>query len=530
MVLRKPYRFLIKHFRFIHLLIALMGSYLLYRTNELVKFFNEYINGSETLVGIGTSNEYFSLMMIIFIFLILIGTITILVIMKMKDKPVLFYTINIITYIIVAIIYVYDNSIIQKLELSALDIRTIKLASDLTLICFITQTISTIILFIRGIGFSIKKFNFEQDLRLEIDESDNEEFEFDVSIDRNRIKRNFKKSLRNIKYTYHENKFIINIVVLIILVLIGIGIFLNVRKNKTYKLNQYISAYGINYTITDSYLVNTDYKGNEITDNYLVVTKIKVKNTLSTKEKLVTARMLLKIGKVTYNPTTKYSNKIIDLGTTYNDSYLKSDYEDYLIVFEIPKKYSNKKMIFSYSDPYNGDFKTKLSLKKLDNSTNSDKTELTKELTLNDNLFKNISFSINNYEINDKIKATYRFCETKTVCYDSYEYIVPTFTDNYTKTILKISSTINFNEQKISGYDDLADFIETFGVIKYKVKENNEIVEKEMNTKIKRVNPIKSSEKGVYYFEIYDDIKNAMDISLILNIRNAKYEYVLKTS
>ena len=124
----------------------------------------------------------------------------------------------------------------------------------------------------------------------------------------------------------------------------------------------------------------------------------------------------------------------------------------------------------------------------------------------------------------------YNFCETKNICYDSYEYIVPTFTDNYSKVILKIKSTINFNDQKISGYDDLADFIETFGSIKYKVKENNEVIEKEMNTKIKRVNPVKSNEKGVYYFEIYDDIKDATDISLIFNIRNAKYEYSLKNA
>ena len=530
MVLRKPYKFLIKHFRIIHLLLALMSSYLLFRTNNIVKFFNEYINGSETLIGVGTSDEYFSLLMIVFIMLILVGITLILVIMKMKDKPILFYIISIISYIIIGLIYIYDKSIIQKLELSALDIRTIKLASDLSLICFITQTISTTILFIRGIGFSVKKFNFEQDLKFEIDESDNEEFEFDVSIDRNKIKRNFKKSLRDIKYTYHENKFIINIVILIVILLIGIGVFLHIRKNKTYKLNQYISAYGINYTVTDSYLINTDYKGNVITDNYLVVSKIKIKNTLSTKEKLVTARILLKIGKVTYNPTTKYKNQIIDLGNTYNDNYLKSDYEDYLIVFEIPKKYINKKMIFSYSDPYNGDFKTTLSTKKIDNKSYSDKGQLNKEITLNDNLFKNISFNITNYEIDDKFKVAYNFCETKNICYDSYEYIVPTFTDNYSKVILKIKSTINFNDQKISGYDDLADFIETFGSIKYKVKENNEVIEKEMNTKIKRVNPVKSNEKGVYYFEIYDDIKDATDISLIFNIRNAKYEYSLKNA
>ena len=49
-----------------------------------------------------------------------------------------------------------------------------------------------------------------------------------------------------------------------------------------------------------------------------------------------------------------------------------------------------------------------------------------------------------------------------------------------------------------------------------------------MNTKIREVIPSKSNKKGVYYFEIYDDIKDATQISLLLKIRNTEYEYVLK--
>lgn len=528
MVLRKPYKFLIKHFKVIHLVLAIMSSYLLIRTNSLTKFFGEYISGNETLVAVGTSTEYFGLMMIMFIIFLLVGLIAILIIMKMKDKPIVFYIISIIAYIFIGIIYVYDNSLIQKLELNALDIRTLKLASDLTLIGFLVQTFSTIILFIRGIGFSVKKFNFERDLQLDIDEKDNEEFEVDVSIDRNRIKRNFKKTLRDIKYTYHENKFIINVVALISIVLIVGFVTIRIIKNRNYKLNQYITASDINYTITDSYLINSDYKGNLITDNYLVAVKFKVKNILSTKQKLVTARMILHIGKTLYNPTTKYSDAIIDLGTTYKEGYLKSDYKEYLIVFEIPKKYSNRKMIFSYNDPYKGDLKTDLKIKKINN--NDKKTEATSKigntLTLNDSLFKDVNFKIDSYEIDDKFRESYEFCETKTICYDSYEYIVPSLTDNYAKAILKVNGNVTFKDQEMTGYNDLSDFIETFGSIKYKVTDKTS-TEKEMNTKIKRVKPIKSNKKDVYYFEIYSDIKDATDITLELNVRNTVYKYQL---
>ena len=110
MVLRKPYKFLIKHFKVIHLVLAIMSSYLLVRTNSLTKFFGEYISGNETLVAVGTSTEYFGLMMIMFIILLLVGLIAILIIMKMKDKPVVFYIISIIAYIFIGIIFTLSSN------------------------------------------------------------------------------------------------------------------------------------------------------------------------------------------------------------------------------------------------------------------------------------------------------------------------------------------------------------------------------------------------------------------------------------
>ena len=49
-----------------------------------------------------------------------------------------------------------------------------------------------------------------------------------------------------------------------------------------------------------------------------------------------------------------------------------------------------------------------------------------------------------------------------------------------------------------------------------------------MKTKIKEVIPLKSKMNNIYYFEVYEDIKNASKITLVLTFRNNKYEYVLK--
>lgn len=530
MVLRKPYKFLIKHFRMIHLILAILSGYLLTKTNRTLSFFNDYLNNNETLIGNGTASEYFSGLMTLFIVIILIGIITITVIMKMKDKPITFYIITLVAYIFIGVIYAYDSSLIKQLELKVLDIRTIKLASDLTLICFLVQTFSTIILSVRAVGFDLKKFNFDKDFELEIDEKDNEEFEFDVSIDKNKIKRNTKKSIRNLKYAYHENKFIVNIAIVVFIVLIGGIIYLNKEVyNKIYKKGEIVTTTQFSYLLKDSFLVNTDYRNNKITDNYIVVVRLKIKNNLKDTINLETARVLLHIGKVTYNPTTKYKDSLIDLGTDISNKKLKKDFEEYIIAFEIPKKDIDKKMTISYTDLSNKVYTTKLDNIKFENGTNVS-SKLNEYITLNNDIIKNVKFEITDYKIDDKVKSTYTFCETKDNCYESYEYIVPSLTDNYEKAILRLDGDIDFNKQTIKNFNDLSDFIENYGSITYKITDSKTKKQevKQMNTKIKEVLPQKSDELGTYYFEVYKEIKNADEITLVLNIRGNIYEYKLK--
>ena len=523
MVLRKPYKFLIKHFRLIHLILAFLSGYLITKTSNLMGFFNDYLNNSETLVGTGTSNEYFSALMIVSASIVLIGSIIILVLMKIKDKPIIFYIINTIAYLLIVIVYFYDKSIIGSLELKVLDIRTIKLASDLTLICFMVQIFSTIILGIRGIGFNLKKFDFDQD-SFEISDKDNEEFEFDLNIDSNEYKRNLNRTLRDLRYTYQENKFYINIIMLILIIIIGILIYLNFGVyHKVYKQNEVINASDISFTINNSYLTNNNYKNNQITNNYLLVAKIKLKKNTTTKKQFVKERVLLHIGKVLYNPTEKYKEQLIDIGTTYKKQNLTNEFNEYLLVFEIPKKYISKKMILSYSDPYTGNYNIKLSPKKFDEKQKIVTSKLNEEMKIDNKLINKTKIKITNFEIADKIKANYYFCSSFSCSNNSYEYIIPEL-DNYVSSVLKINGNIEFDNVSYSNLKDISDFIEIFGSIKYKINGQ----EKEMNTSIKKLNPTKSNIDNTYYFQIYREIKTASNISLVFTIRNTRYEYILR--
>ena len=65
--------------------------------------------------------------------------------------------------------------------------RTVRLIRDFISISFIIQFYSAVILIIRAVGFDIKKFDFNNDLKeMEINESDREEFEVQINFDKNK--------------------------------------------------------------------------------------------------------------------------------------------------------------------------------------------------------------------------------------------------------------------------------------------------------------------------------------------------------
>ena len=72
MILKKPYAFLIKRFRIIHLVLSFLVGFILYRSILIVKFFIDYIkNNYKSSVLIGLENVYTSSLVFIGIIRIL---------------------------------------------------------------------------------------------------------------------------------------------------------------------------------------------------------------------------------------------------------------------------------------------------------------------------------------------------------------------------------------------------------------------------------------------------------------------------
>lgn len=519
MILRKPYAFFIKIFKPLHLFMAFLTIILLFLQNKILSFLNNYINSTINVVGMNLRNTLGNNLLIIIPVILIILFIIILGIMMKKKKPSVFYVITIFSLIAVIIINAYTFSFLTTLEETIVSIKSIKLIHDIIMINIIIEIIMGIILIIRGIGINIKKFNFSSDIsNINITESDREEFELNINIDFDESRRKRKAGIRNLKYKYCENKFIYNcIIIFFTLILLICMFFVISKKLKINKEGIVYQVNGFSYSVNKSILINTDFNGNKITNNYLVVIDTKLK--AGYKNNLYTKDFTLKVGDFTFKTTNDYNKYLIDLGDTYNGQDLLSEFKNYLFVFEIPENYINKEMNFMYS--HEGEqYNVKLNPKKIEVKEETKIFKIGDELVL-DNL-KDIKFRINEYEINNQYLIEYNYCVKNDDCILSKEYLRPTINTNFDKYILRLN--IDYNNISDLDINSFYKLLSTFGEIKYKIDDKWYI----QSTDFEEIKSNKTKENGNIYIGINSNIYNASEIKFVFNIRGKIKEYILK--
>lgn len=356
MILRKPYAFLIRHFKLIHLFISLLLVYLISCTNNILKFFKSYSINSLIEVD---SSSYINFFTYFSIIILLSLVIAIIVLLKKKQKPILFYILTIVGYLILFMGFVYISSIINTLEIKFLERKEINFARDITRFMFIGQFIFLIPYIIRTLGFDIKKFDFKKDLQeLDIQVDDNEEFELTIGVDTNKIEQKTRRRVREFKYYYIENKLYINVILIVVGTIIGFNLIgkivgnINVsyKEGSEFKLDNFYTL-----TINDTYITNKDLNGKDMTvedETYLIV-KFTVKSMYNGNFTLEPNKFLVKIKDSVYNPDKRYYNSFKNYGIGYKNQKISfNDNKSYILVYVIPKKYADKRMKLEYNYRY----------------------------------------------------------------------------------------------------------------------------------------------------------------------------------
>ena len=327
MILKRPYAFLIKHFRLIHLILFALLAIITYNASTVLNFFKDYItaNGNMEILSSNYINVFIYIAPIIIIGL----SILIFYLMKYKDKPRLYY--------------------IRSLETTTVSARIIRLYRDIARSNFYVLFVMCIPTLIRGLGFDIKKFNFSKDLKeLNLSEEDSAEVEVSIDVSSNGLKRTGRRTLRELKYYYVENKFFINIILgTLILILVMVFPFNKYVVNRNLKEGEVLGTSAFNIKVTDSYL--TDRKRIS-KDNSYVILKVSVIGKVN-KYSLDLDHFILEGKNNKYVPSQKFYLYFNDIGIGYRNNILDTtSYKDYILVFNINNIDKDSNFIFRYVD------------------------------------------------------------------------------------------------------------------------------------------------------------------------------------
>ena len=275
MILKKPYAFLIKRFRIIHLVLSFLVGFILYRSILIVKFFIDYIkNNYKSSVLIGLENVYTSSLVFIGIILILALAISIYYLLRHKNKPTKLYLFMILYYTFLLICLFYIRGVLSGLSEELLSARLSRGIRDFSIVITSLQVIFLIFSLIRAIGFDIKKFNFRSDLReMNYDFADSEEIEVNINLNSYKYKRKVRRSLREFVYYLKENKLFVTICLGILAVILIIILIKNrnINYDQRYGMNKTFTYNGMQLIIEDAMVSNLDYNGNVIKEGYYYV-------------------------------------------------------------------------------------------------------------------------------------------------------------------------------------------------------------------------------------------------------------------
>ena len=354
MILRRPYAFLIKHFKLIHLIITILYGYILIKTSNIYNFLRRVAKEPITRYD---APGYINYMIVFFIILGLALCFVVNWLLKYKDKPRRIYKIIIGIYAVLGIFLLVLFGYMSTFISTILEQKTVMLYRDIILITLLFQAVVVALMFGRALGFDIKKFDFNRDAReLGITDSDSEEVEVNVAIDTTNIMRGVRKQGREFGYFFKEFKvYIIPIISIIGLIIVYNGYKMYNDKYKTYKENQTIGS-------STKVVIKDSYYSIDIDKAYIIINFDIYQN--SKNNTFNYNNLALYINNKKYLPDKNICYKFNKYGNCYKKQYLSPDGGNYILVYSL-NELNFKKPYLLYTESYDNDYKVKLELKQV---------------------------------------------------------------------------------------------------------------------------------------------------------------------
>lgn len=519
MIFRKPYAFIIKNFRKIHIALFLCCVFLIYKTTQLNSFIKEFISYVSYDPYLEPITKYTSFIFYIVAILVIAISIVLLSLFRRKKKPWVLYIIPVFTYVALIITFFSVQKYFTSYE-GGTATATARMFRDFLSLIVIPQYITLGILLIRILGIDLNKFSFGNDQEfLELDQDDREEVEVNIEFDKHSITRQYKKTIRYMKYFYEEHRFLSNIVIVILSIFIVFRLGSYILSHKTVTENKILNANGYSIRVNESYITDKDKMGNILEENSkFVVLNLTIKNNANKREMNMQNFHLINGNKdYTYSNST-YSKSFIDIGKEYDlRNFEAGEERTFALIFKVSKDLAKNNFTLYYQQykNYNNVYlrKLKINLKDVSTITKNPSKKVGEELVVTYPNGKKEDMTYESVDIKDT--TTYNI-ET---CDDDFNCSITSEDLNITnKKILEIA----FSSSSFEG-EELIDFSTNYGKIKYIDSEN---ITREL--KIKDATENKEYLGKYLYIEIPSDLEQAKSIEIVYTLRNQQYSYKIR--
>lgn len=479
-----------KYIKFIQVVILIIMIYLFVKCLNIHGFLVEFLNNQVGSEVVNFGLQYINILMFIATVGIIIFSIVFFFLMRKKHKEKIYVAIF-IYYLILFIFFLIGFRILSQLHLVFYSDSLLEFIKNFTLVFSLIQ-IPIMLFYV----LNILEINFRESKNTEAVTNDKEEI----------VKKGVRKSFREWKYYFLENKLILVIIIVLVVLVTSTIIFINSDNMfKSYRENKSIEYAGINFKVTESFLTHIGYDGKEINkDKKYIVVKVLFEKRASKK-----ANDFVLVNGVTNYYSNSGINEFVDLAESYKGSANKN--EERIFIYEISNDVKLHKPKFRIYD--NNEYK-EVRLKLQDDSTIQTVGEynIGEGVSLEGENFTDSVFLVDKYEIKDSFSENYRYC-VNNKCYSGISHINPmeVYTDE--KTVLKLETSLEENDDYVFDvFNNEEKFLTAFASINIDNK----------NYSITNITPDTFSSKNVYFL-VNNSIKNKENVDLVLTIRDKRY-------
>lgn len=530
MVFRKPFAFIIKHFKAFHVVIFLTSIFIMYNANQIRALAKSLI-GSNVFTYVSAANYTKSpVFLISFIGLIAVGLIYWL--FKVRKKNLKFYSLVIGYYLFTIVGFYYLSNQLTRLSQVEVSMDDLGLIRDISTLILLLSIPIIIVSLIRSIGFNIKQFNFSKDIKeLEITDKDSEEFEILIGQNNYKYIRKIRKTIREARYVFLENIFYITVFAVIVILIGGMYLAYNVYKsNHTIATSEITTVNGVYYAVNNTYITAKDLNGNRLKQNYkYVIVNISMKN-LTVKEKTFDPNIfVLKTGRLSYKPISFFQNAFNDLGSyiEYGKVIPSDEFLTGILIFEIPNSMNVNNFnlnIFKDFNDTDDDFSIdyeKFAARGINLDTENKRVRLNKNESYSDSIYKDnkVNFKVNDAYITDAYSEKYVICKNEDECETKTELIKPENLIDNTMIVVDYEGGLDVNSNYYKSIKNMDDFFNSFTRIDYIVG---------LDTYSTKSSVLYKDINGKAFILVDRKIMKASNVDLVFTFRNTTISIPIK--